>query len=111
MMERRLTSFWRIYPSTTIIQKLARKAAEKALGPRRTLLHQPRDAGIANGAIGADPPVVTSMSQCVDPLVGKILAGWRYDISGLAPEMRGDYEHHLPRLRTLPQPAENPSHD
>lgn len=35
------------------------------------------------------------MSQCVDPLVGKILAGWRYDISGLAPEMRGDYEQHL----------------
>jgi anti-sigma factor RsiW len=27
--------------------------------------------------------------------VGKILAGWRYDISGLAPEMRGDYESHL----------------
>ena len=25
------------------------------------------------------------MSQCVDPIVGKILAGWRYDISGLAP--------------------------
>lgn len=35
------------------------------------------------------------MSQCVDPLVGKILAGWRYDISGLAPEMRGDYEQHF----------------
>jgi hypothetical protein len=35
------------------------------------------------------------MSQCVDPLVGKILAGWRYDISGLAPEMREDYEHHF----------------
>src|SRR5258705_2457066 len=35
------------------------------------------------------------MSQCVDPLVGKILAGWRYDISGLALEMRGDYEHHF----------------
>ena len=35
------------------------------------------------------------MSQCVDPLVGKILAGWRYDISSLAPEMREDYEHHL----------------
>ena len=33
--------------------------------------------------------------QCVDPIVGKILAGWRYDISGLAPEMRGDYEKHL----------------
>ena len=35
------------------------------------------------------------MSQCVEPIVGKILAGWRYDISGLAPEMRGDYEQHL----------------
>ena len=33
--------------------------------------------------------------QCVDPIVGKILAGWRYDISGLAPEMRGDYEEHF----------------
>ncbi|HEV3511186.1 MAG TPA: hypothetical protein VGS05_05740 [Candidatus Sulfotelmatobacter sp.] len=33
--------------------------------------------------------------QCVDPIVGKILAGWRYDISGLAPEMRGDYENHF----------------
>ncbi len=36
------------------------------------------------------------MNQCVDPVVGKILAGWRYDISGLAPEMRGDYEQHFP---------------
>jgi len=35
------------------------------------------------------------MSQCIEPIVGKILAGWRYDISGLAPEMRGDYEAHL----------------
>src|SRR6266853_3400523 len=33
--------------------------------------------------------------QCVDHIVGKILAGWRYDISGLAPEMRGAYEHHF----------------
>ena len=33
--------------------------------------------------------------QCVDPIVGKILAGWRYDISGLAAEMRGDYESHF----------------
>lgn len=31
----------------------------------------------------------------MDPIVGKILAGWRYDISGLAPEMRGDYEEHF----------------
>ena len=35
------------------------------------------------------------MSQCVEAIVGKILAGWRYDISGLAPEMRGDYEQHF----------------
>lgn len=35
------------------------------------------------------------MSICVDPVVGKILAGWRYDISSLAPEMRGDYEAHF----------------
>lgn len=33
--------------------------------------------------------------QCIDPIVGKILAGWRYDISGLAPEMRGDYDDHF----------------
>lgn len=35
------------------------------------------------------------MSECIEPIVGKILAGWRYDISGIAPEMRGDYEQHL----------------
>ncbi|MGH9530156.1 MAG: hypothetical protein ACRD2S_09600 [Terriglobales bacterium] len=35
------------------------------------------------------------MSECIDPIVGKILAGWRYDISGLAPEMCGDYEDHF----------------
>ena len=35
------------------------------------------------------------MSQCVDQVVGDILAGWRYDISGIAPEMRGDYEQHF----------------
>jgi len=35
------------------------------------------------------------MSECQDPVVGKILAGWRYDISGLVPEMRGDYEGHF----------------
>jgi hypothetical protein len=35
------------------------------------------------------------MSQCTDRVVGNILAGWRYDISGITPEMRGDYEGHL----------------
>ncbi|HZR27659.1 MAG TPA: hypothetical protein VFA71_02680 [Terriglobales bacterium] len=33
--------------------------------------------------------------QCTDRVVGRILAGWRYDISGIVPEMRGDYEEHL----------------
>jgi hypothetical protein len=35
------------------------------------------------------------MKPCTDPVVGKILAGWRYDISGIALEMRGDYEAHF----------------
>jgi hypothetical protein len=35
------------------------------------------------------------MSECIDPIVGKILAGWRYDISGIAPEMRSGYEEHF----------------
>ncbi len=35
------------------------------------------------------------MSACTDRVVGNILASWRYDISGIAPEMRGDYEAHF----------------
>jgi hypothetical protein len=34
-------------------------------------------------------------SQCTDKVVGAILAGWRYDISGITPDMRGDYEQHF----------------
>ena len=33
--------------------------------------------------------------QCTDKVVGAILAGWRYDISGITPDMRGDYEQHF----------------
>jgi hypothetical protein len=33
--------------------------------------------------------------QCTDPLIGGILSGWRYDISGLSPAMRTDYDQHL----------------
>lgn len=33
--------------------------------------------------------------RCMDPVIGDILAGWRYDISGLSPEMRTDYEQHF----------------
>jgi hypothetical protein len=34
-------------------------------------------------------------SPCIDPVVGAILSGWRYDISGLSTEMRTDYDQHL----------------
>ena len=34
-------------------------------------------------------------TSCIDPVVGAILSGWRYDISGLSPDMRTDYESHL----------------
>jgi hypothetical protein len=32
---------------------------------------------------------------CNDPVVGAILSGWRYDISGIGPDLRLDYEAHL----------------
>ena len=34
-------------------------------------------------------------NPCIDPTVGDILSGWRYDISGLHADMRRDYEEHL----------------
>jgi uncharacterized membrane protein len=34
-------------------------------------------------------------TPCTDRVVGGILASWRYDISGISPEMRKDYEQHL----------------
>ena len=35
------------------------------------------------------------VNQCTDPVIGDILSGWRYDISGLSPAMRTDYDQHL----------------
>jgi hypothetical protein len=32
---------------------------------------------------------------CNDQVVGAILSGWRYDISGIPKDLRGDYEDHL----------------
>ena len=32
---------------------------------------------------------------CTDRVVGAILASWRYDISGISPEMCKDYEQHF----------------
>lgn len=34
-------------------------------------------------------------TPCTDRVVGAILASWRYDISGISPEMRKDYEQHF----------------
>lgn len=36
-----------------------------------------------------------STTQCTDRVIGSILASWRYDISGISPEMRKDYEKHF----------------
>ncbi|HTZ89362.1 MAG TPA: hypothetical protein VMA71_03425 [Alloacidobacterium sp.] len=35
------------------------------------------------------------MTPCTDQVIGDILSSWRYDISGISPEMRTDYEQHL----------------
>ncbi|HTX76323.1 MAG TPA: hypothetical protein VMD29_08970 [Terracidiphilus sp.] len=34
-------------------------------------------------------------TRCNDQVVGAILASWRYDISGISPEMRRDYVQHF----------------
>ena len=34
-------------------------------------------------------------TRCTDRVAGAILASWRYDISGISPKMRKDYEHHF----------------
>src|SRR6202035_379761 len=34
-------------------------------------------------------------TRCNDHVVGAILASWRYDITGISPEMRKDYENHF----------------
>ena len=34
-------------------------------------------------------------TRCSDYVVGAILSSWRYDISGISPEMRKDYEQHF----------------
>lgn len=35
------------------------------------------------------------ISSCTDPVVGAILSGWRYDITGNSPDLRREYEAHL----------------
>lgn len=40
-------------------------------------------------------PVASDKTTCTDPVVGAILSGWRYDITGNSPDLRLDYEAHL----------------
>lgn len=43
-------------------------------------------------------PLQTRLSRhttCNDHVIGAILSGWRYDISGISPDLRLDYEDHL----------------
>jgi hypothetical protein len=39
--------------------------------------------------------MAVARTRCNDRVVGAILKSWRYDISGISPEMRRDYEHHF----------------
>ncbi len=38
---------------------------------------------------------IFSSRGCTDHVIGEILSGWRYDISGLSPAMATDYDRHL----------------
>ena len=44
-------------------------------------------------------PFQDAHSPCTDPVIGAILSGWRYDISGTPAGLRGDYEEHLSGCR------------
>ena len=50
---------------------------------------------MVNFASGTSRARRMNVAHCTDPLIGNILAGWRYDISGLSPAMRTDYDQHL----------------
>ncbi len=43
----------------------------------------------------AQPRSSCNQATCNDQVVGAILSGWRYDISEISPDLRGDYEAHL----------------
>ena len=43
----------------------------------------------------SDRPAASENTTCTDPVVGAILSGWRYDITGNSPDLRLEYEAHL----------------
>jgi hypothetical protein len=46
-------------------------------------------------AFTSSRPRPARQDTCNDQVVGAILSGWRYDISGISPDIRVDYEAHL----------------
>ncbi len=50
---------------------------------------------MSQSALTFSGPSPRPTSLCTDPIVGGILSGWRFDISGVTPAMRTDYETHL----------------
>ena len=55
-------------------------------------LEDVRAHGFAESMLG-------SGEGCSDQVVGDILSGWRYDLSAVSPEVRGDYVEHLAACR------------
>ncbi len=55
-------------------------------------LEDVRAYGFAESMLGSD-------KGCSDQVVGDILSGWRYDLSAVSPEVRGDYVEHFQGCR------------
>ena len=90
--------------SLTVIAKAKQNRAGRHKGPKRperagTLgclsLREPRGNLAVNRILCKVSLFVMARTQCTDRIVGAILASWRYDISGISPEMRKDYEQHF----------------
>jgi hypothetical protein len=65
----------------------------RPLGRRDDYPNNPTAAFAGKGSYKIDRR--TQMRTCTDRVIGDILSSWRYDISGITPEMRRDYEQHL----------------
>ncbi len=75
-----------------------------------TMVHEPmtnpnRTTGAAPGYMtdlrthGFAASLLGSREGCSDQVIGDILSGWRYDVSAVSPEVRGDYTPHFAQCR------------
>ncbi len=55
-------------------------------------LEDVRNYGFSEAMLGRD-------EGCADQVVGDILSGWRYDLSGVTPDVRGAYVEHFDECR------------